>query len=93
MEAAEQGERRRRLAELGRLLAAADRYQVETVAGRRLGRIEHVRYSQHADWPDEIVVRVRSLLGARRRVYALDTVREVDPRTQTVVIAPADQPE
>jgi hypothetical protein len=93
MEASEEGDQRRRLAEFGRLLAAAAGYQVQTVNGRRLGRVEHVRYGQHADWPDEIVVRFRWRLGTRRRVYPLRVVREVDPRARTVVIAAADRPE
>jgi hypothetical protein len=89
MEAGEQGEQRKRLVELGRLLAAADGYQVLTATGRRLGRVEHVRYGQHADWPDEIIVRFRWLLGTRRRAYTLGAVREVDPRAQSVVIVAA----
>lgn len=93
MEAGEQGEERRRLAELGRLLAAADGYQVLTPGGKRLGRVEHVRYGRHSDWPDEVVVRFRWLLGTRRRVYALHAVHAVDPRARTVVIVPPDRSE
>jgi hypothetical protein len=80
---------RRRMAELGRLLAAAEGYQALTSTGRRLGRVERVRYQQHADRPDEIVVRSRTLLR-RRRVFALSAVHEVKPRERTVVIDPAD---
>jgi hypothetical protein len=81
---------RRRMAELGRLLAAADGYQVLTSTGRRLGRVERVRYEQYVDRPDEIVVRSRTLLRTRRRVFALSAVHEVKPRERTVVIDPAD---
>jgi hypothetical protein len=81
---------RKRMVELGRLLAAAEGYQVLTSTGRRLGRIEHVRYEQYADRPDEIVVHSRTLLRTRRRVYALSAVREIRPRERTVVIDPAD---
>jgi hypothetical protein len=79
---------RKRRAELGRLLAAAEGYQVLTSTGRRLGRVEHVRYQQHADRPDEIVVRSRTLFRARRRVYPLSAVHEVKPKEGTVVIDP-----
>lgn len=79
---------RKRMAELGRLLAAAEGYQVLTSTGRRLGRVEHVRYEHYADRPDEIVVRSRTLLRTRRRVYALGAVREIKPRERTVVIDP-----
>lgn len=80
---------RKRMAELGRLLAAAEGYQVLTSTGRRLGRVEHVRYQQHADRPDEIVVRSRMLLRTRTRVYPLSAVHEVKPKEGTVVIDPA----
>jgi hypothetical protein len=93
MEAGEQSADRKRRAELGRLLAAAAGYQALTAAGGRLGRIEHVRYGQNAEWPDEIIVRSRWLLYTRRRAYALDAVSEVDPRAQTVVIVPTDRSE
>jgi PRC-barrel domain len=80
---------RKREAELGRMLAAAEGYQVLTSTGRRLGRVEHVRYQHHADRPDEIVVRSRMLLRTRRRVYPLSAVQEVNPKEGTVVIDPA----
>jgi hypothetical protein len=81
---------RKRMAELGRLLAAAEGYQVLTSKGRRMGRVEHVRYQQYADRPDEIVVRSRTLLRTRRRVYALSAVLEIKQREGTVLIDPAD---
>jgi len=80
---------RKRMAEFGRMLAASEGYQVLTSRGRRLGRIEHVRYQQYADRPDEIVVRSRMLLRTRRRVYPLSAVQEVKPKEGTVVIDPA----
>jgi sporulation protein YlmC with PRC-barrel domain len=84
---------RKRLAELGRLLATAEGYQVLTSTGHRLGRVEHVRYQRYADRPDEIVVRSRMLLRTRRRAYTLSAVREIKPRERTVVIDPADDVE
>ena len=90
MEATDAVMARKRMAELGRLLAAAEGYQVITSTGRRLGRVEHVRYRQYADRPDEIVVRSRTLLRTRRRVYELRAVHGIKPRERTVVIEPAD---
>jgi hypothetical protein len=51
-----------RQAELGRLLSAAAGYRVVTGDGTHVGWLDHVRYEQHADHPDEIVVRRRGLL-------------------------------
>jgi hypothetical protein len=78
---------RKRTAELGRLLADAVGYQVRSGTGGRLGRVEHVRYRHHADRPDEIIVRGPALLRGRKRAYPLSTVREVNRKNQTVVIA------
>ena len=81
---AEQSVRRR--AELGRLLAAADGYQVVASDGTHLGRLDHVRYEQHADHPDEIVVRRRGLLLKRHRAFPFSRVETVRPRERTVVL-------
>jgi hypothetical protein len=88
MEGAAGVEVRERMSELGRLLAAAEGYQVLTSTGARLGRVEHVRYEQHADRPDEIVVRSRRLLWTRRRAYPLSAVHEINPRERTVLVGP-----
>ena len=37
----------KRMAELGRLLSAAQGYEVLTSTGRRLGRVERVRYQRY----------------------------------------------
>ncbi len=58
-------------AELGRLLAAAKGYRVLAEDGRPVGWLDHVRYERHADHPDEIVVRSRSLLRPRQRALPL----------------------
>ena len=81
-------ESRKRMSELGRLLASAEGYEVLTSAGGRLGRVEHVRYERHADRPDEIIVRSRRLLWTRRRAHPLGAVQEINPRERTVVIGP-----
>jgi hypothetical protein len=65
-ESAEQSPRRRQ-AELGRLLAAAEGYRVVASDGTHVGWLDHVRYERHADHPDEIVIRRRGLLPKRRR--------------------------
>jgi hypothetical protein len=56
-------------AELGRLLSAAARYRVVAGDGTHVGWLDHVRYEQHADHPDEIVVRQRGLLRKRQHVF------------------------
>jgi hypothetical protein len=76
----------RRQAELGRLLSAAAGYRVVASDGTRVGWLDHVRYEQHADHPDEIVVRRRGLLLKRRRVFPFSGVETVRPRERTVVL-------
>jgi hypothetical protein len=75
-------------ARLGRLLASARGYDVRSNEGRSLGQLEHVRYRQHTDHPDEIVIRRLHLLWKRRRVLPFNTVEAVDPRTGTVTLRP-----
>jgi hypothetical protein len=71
--------------ELGRLLAAAEGYRV-FASGKPIGWVDHVRYERHADHPDEIIVRSRGLLGARRRAVAFEGVGEVRPSERIVVV-------
>jgi hypothetical protein len=62
----ERGERKsRERAELGRRLAASARYLVFASDGRHVGVVDHIRYEQHADYPNEIVVRRRNVLLRR----------------------------
>lgn len=82
-----EGERSDRTqAELGRLLAAAGGYRVFASDGTQLGWLDHVRYEQHADRPDEVVVRSRRLLARRRRVFPFTAVAEVRHGERTVVL-------
>jgi hypothetical protein len=81
---AEQGGRRQ--AELGRLLAATDGYQVLASDGTHLGRLEHVRYQRYADHPDEIVVRRRAVFPKRRRALPFSAVEAVRVRERTIVL-------
>jgi hypothetical protein len=77
----------RREAELGRLLSAAAGYRVVAGDGStHVGWLDHVRYEQHADHPDEIVVRRRGLLLKRRRAFPFSDVETVRPRERTVVL-------
>ena len=75
-------------ARLGRLLASASGYDVRSSEGRSLGQLEHVRYRQHTDHPDEIVIKRLHLLWKRRRVLPFNTVEAVDPSTGTVTLRP-----
>ena len=79
-------ERLRRSSELGRLLAAAAGYRVITAEGARIGSLNHVRYQRHADHPDEIVLRSRSLLRRRRRRLPFGAVDTVRPADRTVIV-------
>ena len=76
----------RRQAELGRLLSAAAGYRVVAGDGTHVGWLHHVRYEQHADHPDEIVVRRRGFLPKRRRAVSFSRVETVRPRERTVVL-------
>jgi membrane protein YdbS with pleckstrin-like domain len=73
-------------AELGRLLSACQGYLVLTSDGMHLGVVDHVRYEQHADHPDEIVIRRRSILWRRRRSIPFTAVAAVDPGQRTVTL-------
>ena len=76
-------QRLRRLAELGRLLAAASGYRVVASDGTHLGWLDHVRYVRHADHPDQIIVR---RLFPKRRVLPVEAVEAVRPRERTIVL-------
>jgi hypothetical protein len=54
--------------------------------GTHVGWLDHVRYEQHADHPDEIVVRRRGLLLKRRRAFPFSGVETVRQRERTVVL-------
>jgi len=77
--------RLRRLAELGRLLAAAAGYRVVTSDGTHLGWLDHVRYERHADHPDQVIVRRRGVFP-KRRALPFDAVEAVRPRERTIVL-------
>ena len=70
--------------EIGRLLASAEGYLVLDEEGRPCGRIDHIRYERHADYPDEIVVR-RGLFR-QRRVLPFEAVAAVDRKNKTVLL-------
>jgi hypothetical protein len=73
-----------RRGELGRLLASAEGYLVLDERGSACGRLDHVRYERHADYPDEIVVR-RGLFR-QRRVLPFEAVSAVDRKNKTVLL-------
>src|SRR5436190_291923 len=70
--------------ELGRLLASAEGYLVQDEEGRLCGRIDHVRYERHADYPDEIVVPRGPF--RQRRVLPFEAVAAVDRKNKTVLL-------
>jgi hypothetical protein len=71
---------------LGRRLAGAVGFRVIALDGRDVGVLEHVRYKQHTEHPDEIVVRRRRLLRERNVNVAFDQVANVDQRTERVYL-------
>ena len=75
----------RKLAELGRLLAAAEGYLVLNRDGRQLGHVDHVRYQRYTDRPDEIVVR-RGWPWRRTFVVPFRAVAAVDRSAGTVTV-------
>ena len=75
----------KRQAELGRLLAAAGGYLVRTAEGNELGHVDHVRYREHADHPDQIAVRGR-WFWPRSLLVSFETVAAVDPQARTITL-------
>jgi hypothetical protein len=76
-----------RATKLGRLLAAAEGYQVLSSEGRFLGVVDHVRYEAHSDHPDFVVMRRRNTLLRRRRVIPFAAVKAVEPRERIVALS------
>jgi hypothetical protein len=72
---------------LGRRLADSVGFRVIALDGRELGLLEHVRYRNHTDHPDEIVFRRRRLLWERLGVVPFDDVSAVDPAAERVYLA------
>jgi hypothetical protein len=71
---------------LGRRLADAVGFRVIALDGRAVGVLEHVRYKQHMEYPDEIVVRRRRFLRQRNVNVAFDQVANVDRRSERVYL-------
>lgn len=68
------------------LLAAAERYEVLSADGRRLGVVDHVRYRSRLDHPDEIVVASGHLAWRRFRVLPVDALAAIDPAEGTIFL-------
>ena len=71
---------------LGRRLADAVGFRVIALDGRDVGVLEHVRYEQHTDHPDEIVVRRRGFLRERLVSVPFASVANVDRRGERVYL-------
>jgi PRC-barrel domain len=72
---------------LGRRLADSAGFRVVALDGREVGVLEHVRYKQHTDHPDEIVVRRRRFLRERFVSVPFGEVADVDGRSGRVYLA------
>ncbi len=77
----------RKQAELGRLLSDAAGYRVLSQDGHELGLLAHVRYTQHADHPDELVLRQR-LFWKRHVVVPFSAVAAVERASRTITLRP-----
>ena len=73
----------RQQAELGRLLSDAVGYCVLGHDGHERGVLEHVRYTQHADHPDELILR-RRWFWNRHVVVPFSDVVTVDRASRTI---------
>jgi hypothetical protein len=78
---------RRDILTLGRRLADAIGFRVIALDGRDVGVLEHVRYTQHTDHPDEIVLKRRRFLGERLVTVTFDQIANVDRRSERVYLA------
>jgi hypothetical protein len=77
---------------LGRRLADAVGFRVIGLNGREVGVLEHVRYTQHTDHPDEIVVKRRRFLRERLVSVRFEQVANVDRHSECVFLAiPSDE--
>jgi hypothetical protein len=72
---------------LGRRLADSAGFRVVALDGRDVGVLEHVRYKQHTDHPDEIVVRRRRFLRERLVSVPFGEVANVDGRSGRIYLA------
>jgi hypothetical protein len=77
---------RRDILTLGRRLADAVGFRVIGLDGRDVGVLEHVRYKQHTDHPDEIVFRRRRFLRERLVTVGFDQIANVDRRGERVYL-------
>jgi hypothetical protein len=67
-------------------LAEAEGYAVYASDGRKVGRLEHVRYQRYADHPDTIVIKRRVLLRTRRGQVPFEAIKSVDARGRSIVL-------
>jgi hypothetical protein len=76
----------REAALLGARLADAEGYRVVSREGREVGVLDHVRYEQFADHPDEIVVARRAFLVRREGIVPFAAVDSVDRDRRVVYL-------
>jgi hypothetical protein len=76
-------------AEFGRLLTHAAGYEVRAADGKRLGYVDHLRYLEHADHPDQIAVRAR--FWQKPLLLSFEAVAAVEPQARTITLRPSRQ--
>jgi hypothetical protein len=71
---------------LGRRLANSIGFRVIALDGRDMGVLDHVRYEQHTDHPDEVVFRRRRFLRERLVSVRFEQIANVDRRSERVFL-------
>jgi hypothetical protein len=72
---------------LGARLANSEDFRVVGLDGREIGVLESLRYENHTDHPDEILIKRRYLLWDRYASVSFEQVANVDPERERVYLA------
>jgi hypothetical protein len=78
---------RKDIVRLGARLANAVGFRVIALDGHEVGVLENVRYRQHMDHPDDLVITRRFLFWERRSEVKFEDVSAVDPDRERVYLA------
>jgi hypothetical protein len=71
---------------IGRRLADSTGFRVIALDGRDVGVLDHVRYEQHTEHPDEVLFRRRRFLRERLMSVPFDQIAKVDRRSERVFL-------
>jgi sporulation protein YlmC with PRC-barrel domain len=73
---------------LGYRLSQAHGFDVITSDGRKLGRLQRLRYERHAEYPEELIVHRGRLLWKRDQHIPFHRVEHVEPRARLIRLLP-----